>query len=684
MEIRWGNDVVDVRLRASDDRPLEVGGFGLGGAADLGSPRPAIEVLSVEDGHSLSSQRVVGTTLGQRFRYTGHEEERDGAWRQIVVRAADPVSGLEASLVLSCHDGVAALRSHVELRGGTRATTVLSVSSLALRTPHSSDAQLTRGTNEWLGENRWASHPLGLVDLNLGPLGLEASGAVTQISLGNRSTGTGSPTGMLEFPTAGASWMWQIEHNGAWRWEVGQDHLGTFLAASGPTDTDHHFAVRLSEGERFISVPVSLAVGANPDAALAAMTDQRRLSRRSHPDNAARPIIFNDYMNTVMADPTTEKLLPLIDAAAQTGAEIFCIDAGWYSEDGVWWDTVGEWTASRSRFPGGFGEVVDRIREGGMKPGLWLEPEVLGVRSPAVAQLPPDALFTRFGAPSAEQGRHSLDLRHPAVRERLDAVIDRLVAEFGIEYFKFDYNIDPGPGTDLGGHSPGAGLLAHNRAHLEWIDDILDRHPELVLENCASGGLRADFAMLSRMQLQSTSDQMSSEHYAPIAASAPIAMLPEQAANWACPQPGMTDEEIILTLCTPMLGRFMFSGHVDRMTAEELDLVREALAAHKEIRGLVGEGYPIWPAGLPQWDAPTLATALLTSGGTLLTVWSRRGSEQLVLALPHFTGADVEVVEVFPRGRSGWQYTWSPGDGTLVADVSADVASARTVLVRAC
>ncbi|HEY3611155.1 MAG TPA: hypothetical protein VGL06_26915, partial [Pseudonocardiaceae bacterium] len=112
-----------------------------------------------------------------------------------------------------------------------------------------------------------------------------------------------------------------------------------------------------------------------------------------------------------------------------------------------------------------------------------------------------------------------------------------LVGELGVGYLKLDYNINGGVGTDTGGLSPGAGLLAHNRAHLDWLDSVLDRYPGLTLENCASGGLRTDYAMLSRLHLQSTSDQQDFLRYPAIAAAAPSIMAPEQAANWAYPQP---------------------------------------------------------------------------------------------------------------------------------------------------
>ncbi|NGO74064.1 hypothetical protein G5C65_38260, partial [Streptomyces sp. SB3404] len=57
------------------------------------------------------------------------------------------------------------------------------------------------------------------------------------------------------------------------------------------------------------------------------------------PDGSAVPTLRTwaelraDAGRAVMGDPTTERLLPLVDAAAGMGAEVFCVDAGWYDED---------------------------------------------------------------------------------------------------------------------------------------------------------------------------------------------------------------------------------------------------------------------------------------------------------------------------------------------------------------
>ena len=79
--------------------------------------------------------------------------------------------------------------------------------------------------------------------------------------------------------------------------------------------------------------------------------------------------------------------------------------------------------------------------------------------------------------------------------------------ESGVGYIKMDYNIEPGVGTEVDAESAGEGLLEHERAYLAWLDTVFEKYPDLVIENCSSGGLRMDYALLSRLSIQSTSDQ---------------------------------------------------------------------------------------------------------------------------------------------------------------------------------
>ncbi|WP_062204792.1 glycoside hydrolase family 36 protein [Streptomyces sp. NBRC 109706] len=663
---------------------------------DEAAAPPLVELQALGHGRFPGSHRYADTTLGTRLRYLSHAETIVGSDAELRVEQADSATGLRVTSVFRASPGTPAVRVWTEVTlagaGELRLTAVSSaVTGAFLADSGRSVDQLDvlHGDSDWVAESRWRRVPLratGLVDIDAEVHHHASRSRFPVTSRSSWSTGERLPTGAVV--AADDSWAlaWQIEHNGAWHWELGERRIGAYLALLGPTDAEHQWSTVVSAERAFRTVPVSLAVAAGGvDAAFAALTAQRRALRAGR--SRRLPVIFNDYMNTLMGSPSTEKLLPLIDAAADAGAEYFCVDAGWYDEGGNWWDSVGEWRPSTTRFPGGLGEVTGRIRDRGMVPGLWLEPEVVGVRSPMAERLPADAFFQRRGERVVEHGRYHLDLRHPAARAHVDAIVDGLVDEFGVGFFKFDYNIMPGPGTDLGGADPGEGLLDHNRAHLDWLDALLARHPELLIENCASGAMRMDYALLSRLHLQSTSDQQDPLRYPPIAAAAPASVLPEQAGNWAYTQPEMTVEESAFTLATGILGRLYLSGYLNRMTPDQLALVREAVAVHKELRATIARSVPCWPLGLARTDEPWVVTGLRTpESELLLTVWRRPGaSRELTIPVPASRGDELLPEVLFPgpgAGAATWDLDWAADSGVLrlTSPETADAAATARVI----
>lgn len=642
---------------------------------------PLVDIVVAGAGRSWSGSRYTESVVGRRLRYRGHDESGDGTARRLRVELEDPDTGLRADVCYQSAGG--GLRSWVRLsNAGQRELSIQSVtSSLISGLPGPDhpgaldDLDLMWARNDWLAEGRWERLALrnALPDLNRAAHpNANPRGRVGLSSQGTWSSGMYLPTGAVVDRRTGWACAWQVEHNGGWHWQVGEWGGRGYLALLGPTDTEHDWHLALAPGSSFTTVPVAVAVSdAGFEGAIAALTGARRAGRRPHPDHRQLPVIFNDYMNTLMGDPTTAVLLPLIEAAAEVGAEYFCIDSGWYTEIGEgWWDAVGAWKPSATRFPGGLGEVLEAIRAAGMVPGVWLEPEVVGVRSPVAGQLPAEAFFQRDGERVVEHGRYHLDLRHPAAVKHLDEVVDFLVSDLGVGYLKLDYNINGGPGTDTGGGSAGAGLLEHNRAHLAWLDRVLDRHPGLTIENCASGGMRADYAMLSRLQLQSTSDQQDYLRYAPVAASAPAAIAPEQAAVWAYPQPGFTDDEIGFTLCSALLGRVHLSGHLDQMSPAQRSLVAGAVAVYKDLRADLARAVPFWPLGLPGWDDRLLALGMHAPGASYVVVWRRWGEadgdgpETIDLPVPRLEGTAVTPEVLFPAG-AGARAGWAPGQARL-------------------
>ena len=619
---------------------------------------------------------------------------------------ADPRTGLRAEVHYRILAGCGAFQAWVELAndGGGPLVIEAVTSFLGGGLPGGgdlADLDLWWADSDWLAEGRWQSRPLreALPDTDRRAQPASPRGCLTFTSTGSWSSAVYLPMGALVSRTTGACWAWQIEHNGAWQWEIGERAGAAYLALLGPADAAHQWRKTLAPGTSFTTVPVSIAVSTDGfEGAVAALTRYRRQLRRPHADHRRLPVVFNDYMNTLMADPTTEKLLPLVSAAAAAGAEYFCIDAGWYDNGAGWWDSAGDWAPSAARFPGGLTEVLDHIRAEGMVPGLWLEPEVVGVGTAAARELPAEAFFHRGGVRIAEHGRYHLDLRHPAALRHLDEAVDLLAGDLGIGYLKLDYNIRADPGTDSGGLSAGAGLLEHNRALLGWLDRVLDRHPGLTIENCASGAMRADYAMLARLQLQSTSDQQDFLRYPVIAAAAPAAITPEQAGIWCYPQPHFSTGEIAFTLCGALLGRIHLSGHLDRMSPAQRELIAGAVSVYKQLRPDLADAVPFWPLGLPRWLDSWVALGMRGRTRSYLLAW-RRGPRQaagsgqalvpgaadgggpaaVTLPVRHLRGRPAAARVLFPAGTAA-RSRWDAAAGELAVTLPAAPAAALICL----
>ncbi|MDR1799981.1 MAG: alpha-galactosidase [Bifidobacteriaceae bacterium] len=718
--LAWGHPDQPLHLAWGEAAPVSLSLVPLP-AGDLSLHPRLAEILALGHGRGLTSTRLSRSAIGDRLRYQGSRQLAAGAWQVLEIDQHDPVTGLQVTTRLEQAGGPAYRATTSLVNHGPEPVVLQAVTSLVLGGfegligPPAATA-IWAARNEWCAESRWYSTPLegrgGLADINPELHGQAGRGSWSVAGHSTWSCTGHLPLGGLAGP--GGAIVWQIEVNGPWLWEIDSQagSGGAYsLALSGPTDLDHAWAVKLAPGQGFTTVPVSVAFaqtepaghggladgiggpGHPPgnqalDAAFGHLTRHRRQSHVPWPADSARPLVFNDYMNALMGDPTTEKLLPLIDAAAAVGAQVFCIDAGWYDDGGDWWPSVGAWEPSTVRFGDlGLTGVLAYIERRGLKPGLWVEPEVIGVQSPVAASLPEEAFMHRLGQRIVEHDRYFLDLRAPAARSYLDQVFARLIGEYGATYFKWDYNVTPGLGPDdAGALTPGAGLLDHARAHLEWFDRLRARYPEVIFEACSSGAQRMDQAILSRYDLQSTSDQMDYRLYPVIAAAAPAAMAPEQAGNWAYPQPSWSLEQTAFTLVTGLAGRLYLSGHLNQLNSDQLALVRQAADLYPEVIGHHAGAVPRWPLGLPGWEDPVVALATVVDGEALVFVWHRPGPPggdvPVAVSFPELAGRPVSVDVVFPRTLPPWPANWDHTLGALRLDLRGAGEAARVFRLR--
>ena len=104
------------------------------------------------------------------------------------------------------------------------------------------------------------------------------------------------------------------------------------------------------------------------------------------------------------------------------------------------------------------------------------------------------------------------------------------------------------------------------------------------------------------------------------------------------------------SLSLGLLGRLYLSGHLPQLSEDQRRLVHEAVAAHRELRGVISSLVPRWPIGLPGWDDPWAVLALTSPEVTLLTVFHRGvGPAETAVPLSWLLGVRAVMETVFPR-----------------------------------
>ncbi len=216
-----------------------------------------------------------------------------------------------------------------------------------------------------------------------------------------------------------------------------------------------------------------------------------------------RPVHANSW-EAMYFDLNDNDLKSLVDAAAQVGAERFVLDDGWFI--GRRDDTagLGDWFVDKAVFPNGLTPLVEHVRSHNMEFGLWFEPEMVNPNSELYRQHPEWTLhYSNIETPLA---RHQLvlDIARDDVSDYLFTCISDLVAEYKIDYIKWDLNRD----LVLAGDGLNPRASKQPPAVYALMKRLTDAHPNLEIESCASGGARCDFGVLANTGRIWTSDNI--------------------------------------------------------------------------------------------------------------------------------------------------------------------------------
>lgn len=507
--------------------------------------------------------------------------------------------------------------------------------------------------NSWANEAQWNKYSAQSLGLSFMPvegyqLPDSSNNRFHYGNMGSWSTCEYLPMGMIRDQETGEIFYSEIDFSGSWSIEYGSTKdKNMYIALMGPDDESMWWK-NLKAGEKFSTVPAVFGVCIGDEsAAVSELTKYRRAIRRPNVDDDNCYVIFNDYMNCLFGDPTEEKEKQIIDIAANLGCEYYCMDCGWYAK-GFWWDTIGEWIESKDRFPNGMKTVYEYARSKGLKMGMWLEIEAMGTSCDLASKLPDSWFICNHGQRRIENSRYLLDFRNPEVRKYCTDVVERLIRDYGCEYFKVDYNVTTGPGADTDADSRGQALLDHYRALYQWYREIYERHPNLIIENCGSGAQRMDYGILQLHSLQSTSDQTDYISNSYIASNVAAAVTPEQAGMWVYPYKDDA-EHVIYNMVNGLLLRPYISGIVWNLSKDNLNLFAEGIQVYKDIRDDIRTMTPFFPQGFNLRNAKALFYGMRNESKTYLSVF---GPDTDNLEVPLGSdGKQIKYVKVlYPKG----------------------------------
>ncbi len=218
---------------------------------------------------------------------------------------------------------------------------------------------------------------------------------------------------------------------------------------------------------------------------------------RSPYKDKERPILVNNWEATYF-DFNETKLLELAKDAAACGIEMLVLDDGWFGERCIDDRGLGDWVVNEEKLKGGLGKLAGEVNELGMKFGLWIEPEMVNENSDLFRAHPDWAITIPGRTPSLGRNQLVLDWSRKEVRDGVYSQIRKVLDNANVEYIKWDMNRYL---TDLNSVAlPADRQQELSHRYVLGVYDIMGRliadYPNLLYENCSSGGARFDPGIL--------------------------------------------------------------------------------------------------------------------------------------------------------------------------------------------
>ncbi len=421
-------------------------------------------------------------------------------------------------------------------------------------------------------------------------------------SRSGRSSNGMSPWLGIESPLGGL--VATVAYSGNWHLDLLADRVLTAGIATWG------FQTVLKPGASLTAPSVVVAMGPDLEEACFCLTEAVRTNWIPvSPYSATHPVEWNHWWPYEDAEVSEQVIRDNAAVAFDLGMEVATVDAGWFGrpdKTSDWQQERGDWSeVNTERFPGGLEQLGRDVRAAGPEIGIWIEAEAVGAKSQLRKNSPHLLAKARPGFrpdPSYRSMTVSIDpddetflgyvcLGNEAGRRFVADSLHQLVEKTGARWVKLDFNIDPDLGCVSSEHEHGEadGLLAHYQGLYRVLDEFRAQHPEVILESCASGGLRFDLGIARHVHRMFLSDPDYTDHHLQVFWGASRMIPPASILHWSWSQwrggypdarldhLSLSDEDFVFLLRAAMPHNFGVSLRLSEFDSRRRELVAEAV-----------------------------------------------------------------------------------------------------------
>lgn len=500
------------------------------------------------------------------YRYVGYTQTEE----TLVIHLKDAHYEFEFDLHYKVYEVQDLIERTVSVRNtGNDIIEIEKVHSGQIHLPYQ-DLTLTSSHGRWLAEFQEFKQPLGQ-----GKIVLENRRGI--------STHHHNPFFILDHQaseTNGEVYFGVLKLSGNFQTIIEPRPYGGTLVQMGISS--HDCVISLQPGEEFMAP--SMLVGYT-NSGFEAMTHAMNDFAKQHVlRDGVRPVLYNSWEATEF-DVHCDEQIALAKKAKEMGVELFVIDDGWFGQRHSDADGLGDWYVNTDKFPEGLTPLISAVKEMGMMFGIWIEPEMVNPPTQLLKDHPDWIYHFENRMNDTSRNQIVLNVTLPEVQEFIFNMIDDLLANYEIDYIKWDANrpiSQTGISRDM--------WYRHIEAVYDIARRVKEKYPNLLLEACASGGGRVDYGMLDSFDDFWTSDNTDAYDRLTIQRTYSYVYPIKAMRAWVTDANNRSTIPLTFKFHSAMMGTLGMGCNILKFTEEEMELSRQLIEEYKEIRHIIQDG----------------------------------------------------------------------------------------------